>query len=168
MMVWWKWPEVHHGTKRLMNACSGMNQPRHSRVMTAFPDVKPSRRSYTPGRFSYTQFEAQNRAVSLLRYGDRRTNAELNLGFDNINDEYAQAIIDNYDSVMTDTDGEVTFSTKSGLAGLSKGSLRNEVDTATICVALRRTTHSSKRSARRQHSQLPLCRDIPRGLIKLD
>ena len=96
--------------------------------MTAFPDVKPSRRSYTPGRFSYTQFEAQNGAVSLLRYGDRRTNAELNLGFDNINDEYAQAIIDNYDSVMTDTDGEVTFSTKSGLAGLSKGSLRNEVE----------------------------------------
>ncbi len=95
--------------------------------MTAFPDVKPSRRSYVPGRFSYTQFEAQNGAVSLLRYGDRRTNAELTLGFDNINDEWAQAIIDNYDSVMTDTDGQVTFSTKSGLAGLSKGSLREEV-----------------------------------------
>ena len=95
--------------------------------MTDFPNVKPTRRSYTPGRFAYTQFEAQNGAVSLLRYGDRRTNAELTLGFDNINDEWAQAIIDNYDSVMTDTDGQVTFSKDTGLAGLSEGSLRNEV-----------------------------------------
>ena len=96
--------------------------------MTVFPNVKPSRRAYVPGSFSYTQFEAQNGAVSLLRYGDRRTNAQLTLGFDNINDEWAQAIIDNYDSVMRDTDGEVTFSVQNGLAGLSKGSLRDEVD----------------------------------------
>ena len=95
--------------------------------MTAFPDVKPSRRAFVPGSFSYTKFEAQNGSVSLLRYGDRRTNAQLTLGFDNINDEWAQAIVDNYDSVMRDTDGEVTFSVQNGLAGLSKGSLQEEV-----------------------------------------
>ena len=37
-------------------------------VMTAFPNVKPSRRSYTPGRFSYTQFGRRTGSF-LLRYG---------------------------------------------------------------------------------------------------
>ena len=51
--------------------------------------VPPSSRSYSPGTFPQQTFESQNGAKTVLRYGSKRVNATLNLGFSNIEDALA-------------------------------------------------------------------------------
>ena len=84
----------------------------------AFPNIKPSSRSYNPGRYPQTVFEAQNGATTVVRFGNRRVDAELSLGFDNITDDNATAILKNYESVNADWD-HVTFTGNSGSVGAS-------------------------------------------------
>ena len=57
------------------------------RELRDFPDIKPSSRSYTPGTFPQTEFVAQNGAKTVIRYGNKKTDAKLTLGFTNITDE---------------------------------------------------------------------------------
>lgn len=83
-----------------------------------FPDVKPSSRSFSPGEFPQTVFEAQNGAKSFIRYGNKRVNATLSLGFSNISDEKAAEIIANYVSVAGDPDKYLHFTNTDGTAGL--------------------------------------------------
>ena len=64
-----------------------------------FPNVRPTSRSYTPGEYPQTNFEAQNGARIVVRFGSRRVNSELSLGFNNITDAQAASILANYEAV---------------------------------------------------------------------
>ena len=59
-------------------------------VNRVFPNLKPSSRSYTPGRYPQVEFVAQNGAKSVLRYGNKKVDAKLTLGFTNITDSQAK------------------------------------------------------------------------------
>lgn len=82
----------------------------------AFPNIKPTARAYSPGEFPQTKFQAQNGAVTVVRFGNRRVNSSLELSFDNISDAQAADILDHYVSVNDDWD-YATFSSSNGSAG---------------------------------------------------
>ena len=83
-----------------------------------FPsNIKPSSRSYTPGRYPQTEFVAQNGAKTVLRYGDKQVDAKLTLNFTNILDSQAFEILENYRQVNS-VYNFVTFNQDSGLAGI--------------------------------------------------
>lgn len=65
----------------------------------AFPSIRPSSRSYSPGTYPQTEFRAQNGALTVVRFSNRRVHAELSLGFDNITDAEAAQILANYEAV---------------------------------------------------------------------
>ena len=82
-----------------------------------FPSIKPSSRTFTPGRYPQTEFIAQNGAKTVIRYGDKQVDAKLTLNFTNISDSQAFAILENYRQVNSIYD-YVTFNQNSGLAGI--------------------------------------------------
>ena len=85
-----------------------------------FPsNIKPSSRSYTPGRYPQTEFVAQNGAKTILRYGDKQVDAKLTLNFTNILDSEAFEILENYRQVNS-VYNFVTFNKDSGLAGIGR------------------------------------------------
>lgn len=84
----------------------------------AFPNVRPSGRSYSPGSYPQTEFRAQNGAVTIVRFGVQRVDAELSLDFQNITDANAALILANYEAVNSVWD-YVTFTTGTGAAGSS-------------------------------------------------
>ncbi len=84
----------------------------------AFPDLKPSARSYSPGEYPQTSFRAQNGAVTVVRFGSRRVDSKLDLTFNNISDDDAASILTNYEEVNGVWDN-VTFSADSGATGAS-------------------------------------------------
>ena len=85
-----------------------------------FPsDIKPTSRSFTPGNFPQTEFIAQNGAKSVIRYGNKQVDAKLTLNFNNITDEQAFQILENYREVNS-VYNFVTFNSESGLAGIGK------------------------------------------------
>ena len=85
-----------------------------------FPsDIKPTSRSFTPGNFPQTEFIAQNGAKSVIRYGNKQVDAKLTLNFNNITDEQAFKILENYREVNS-VYNFVTFDSESGLAGIGK------------------------------------------------
>ena len=96
-----------------------------------FPNIKPTSRTYTPGKYPQVEFVAQNGAKTVLRYGNKQVDAKLTLNFTNILDSEAFAILENYRQVNSVYD-YVTFNQNSGLAGIggdghtmSDGSLGN-------------------------------------------
>jgi hypothetical protein len=84
----------------------------------AFPDIRPSSRSYSPGSFPQTEFRAQNGALTVVRLGSRRVDSELSLEFQNITDADAALILTNYEAVNSTWD-YVTFTVKNGALGAS-------------------------------------------------
>ena len=90
----------------------------------AFPSIKPTSRSYTPGRYPSTDFESLDGTKTHIRYGNKRVNATLSLGFSNITDADAALILDNYKDVNSDWD-YVTFSSENGTAGVDNTNLSN-------------------------------------------
>ena len=82
-----------------------------------FPTVKPTSRSYRPGTYPSTTFESLDGTKTHLRFGNRRVNATLTLGFSNISDADAFLILENYRLVNSVWD-YVTFNAESGLAGV--------------------------------------------------
>ena len=82
----------------------------------SFPAIKPTSRAYSPGEFPQTEFQAQNGAVTVLRFGSRRVNSELSLGFDNITDSEASSILANYEAVNRVWE-HVTFTSGDGSVG---------------------------------------------------
>jgi len=90
----------------------------------SFPSIKPSSRSYSPGEYPQTKFEAQNGAKTIMRYGKNRVNATLQLGFSNISDADTALILSNYENVNSDWD-YVTFSSANGTVGVGSTSLSN-------------------------------------------
>ena len=83
----------------------------------AFPSIKPTSRSYTPGRYPSTDFESLDGTKTHIRYGNKRVNATLTLGFSNITDSQVGLILANYDDVNSDWD-YVKFSSANGTAGI--------------------------------------------------
>jgi len=88
----------------------------------AFPSVKPSSRSYEPGDYPSNTFESLDGTKTHLRYGNKRVNASLTLGFSNISDSDAALILANYENVNSDWD-YVTFDSGNATAGVTNISL---------------------------------------------
>ena len=82
-----------------------------------FPTIKPTSRNYRPGTYPSTTFESLDGTKTHLRFGNKRVNATLTLGFSNISDADAFLILENYRLVNSVWD-YVTFNSESGLAGV--------------------------------------------------
>ena len=89
-----------------------------------FPSIKPSSRSYSPGTYPSTDFESLDGTKTHIRYGNKRVNATLSLGFSNISDAEAALILENYEDVNSTWD-YVTFTSSNGVSGVSNS---KEVD----------------------------------------
>jgi len=74
----------------------------------AFPDIAPTSRRYSPGEYPQRAFQSMNGAVTTLRYGNKRSDATLDLTFQNITDANAVAILSNYETTTVANDW-VTF-----------------------------------------------------------
>ena len=83
-----------------------------------FPSIKPSSRSFSPGTYPSTDFESLDGTKTHIRYGNRRVNATLSLGFSNITDAEAALILENYEDVNATWD-YVTFNAANGVSGVS-------------------------------------------------
>ena len=90
-----------------------------------FPNIKPSSRSYTPGTYSQTEFVAQNGAKSVIRYGNKKTDAKLTLTFTNITDSQANEILEKYEEVNSVYD-YIHFPSDSSIAGVNNVALRSK------------------------------------------
>ena len=90
----------------------------------AFPSIKPNTRSYEPGTYPSNTFESLDGTKTHLRYGNKRVDSTLTLGFQNISDSDAAQILVHYEVVTRDWD-YVTFTNEDGTAGLGSTSLIN-------------------------------------------
>jgi len=82
-----------------------------------FPAVKPTSRSFTPGTYPSSTFESLDGTKTHIRYGNKRVNATLILGFSGISDGTVGLILKNYDDVNSVWD-YVKFSSDNGTAGI--------------------------------------------------
>lgn len=82
----------------------------------AFPPLKPTSRRYTPGRFPQTEFRALNGATTIIRFGNRRYDAELQLSFSNTTDANAALVLALYEQ-STAVDDWITFTANDGAVG---------------------------------------------------
>ena len=82
-----------------------------------FPSLKPSSRTFNPGKYPSTDFESLDGTKTHIRYGNRRVNATLTLGFSNISDSAAGLILDHYDDVMAEYKF-VKFTSDNGTSGI--------------------------------------------------
>lgn len=60
-------------------------------------NLRPSARSYRPGTYPQTFFQALNGSTTVVQFGARNFNAELTLQFSNIEDTAANSIINTYE-----------------------------------------------------------------------
>ena len=90
-----------------------------------FPNIKPSSRSYTPGKYPQTEFVAQNGAKTVLRYGNKKVDAKLTLSFTNITDSQANEILKKYEEVNSVYD-YIHFPSDSSIAGVNNVALRSK------------------------------------------
>ena len=88
-----------------------------------FPDIKPTSRTYTPGKYPQAEFVAQNGAKTILRYGNKPVDAKLTLGFTNITDAQANEILEKYEEVNSVYD-YIHFPNGTSLAGVDNETLR--------------------------------------------
>jgi hypothetical protein len=84
----------------------------------AFPPIQPTGRSYSPGSFPQTEFKALNGATTVVRFGNRRSDSELKLTFNNITDSNAALLLALYEQT-TVTDDWITFTAADGAVGAS-------------------------------------------------
>ncbi len=87
-----------------------------------FPTIKPTSRSYNPGMYPSTSFESLDGTKTHLRFGNKRVNATLSLGFSNITDAEAALILENYQDVNKDWN-YVTFDRGYATSGVSNTDL---------------------------------------------
>ena len=90
----------------------------------AFPSLKPTSRSYSPGKYPQTEFQAQNGAMTVVRFGNRRVESKLSLTFSNIPDAEASAILQHYELVNGNW-GSVLFLPFTADAGIEDATLSN-------------------------------------------
>ena len=87
-----------------------------------FPTVKPTSRSYNPGTYPSTTFQSLDGTKTHIRYGNKRVDARLTLGFSNISDADAALILANYENVNSAWD-YVTFNRGYATLGVTDTSL---------------------------------------------
>ena len=83
-----------------------------------FPVITPTSRTFTPGTFPQTTFEAQNGATTVMRYSNKLVNSKLSLTFANITDAQAESILAHYIDVNSDWD-YVIFTNARALRGMA-------------------------------------------------
>ena len=88
-----------------------------------FPNIKPTSRTYTPGKYPQVEFVAQNGAKSVLRYGNKPVDAKLTLSFTNITDSQANEILQKYEEVNS-VYKFIHFPSDSSMAGIEDETLR--------------------------------------------
>ncbi len=95
-------------------------------MTTHFPAIAPSSRTFTPGRFPSTDFESLDGTKTHIRFGNKRVNATMTLGFSNLSESEVWDIIENYEKVNGTWDNLEFFSDK-GLQGLHTNDLVREI-----------------------------------------
>jgi hypothetical protein len=65
-----------------------------------FPNLTPSARNFAPGDFPIKQYKALSGAEIRIRYGNLRTEATLDLTFENILDTDAAGFMSHYDETQ--------------------------------------------------------------------
>ena len=66
----------------------------------AFPNLKPSGRTYEPGSYPVKTFKSQSGAETRILYGSERSEMKLSLSYANIGDANAELFLDHYDEVQ--------------------------------------------------------------------
>lgn len=66
----------------------------------AFPDYKPSRRNVSLGDWPIKAVRSMSGAETRIRYGDRRTDAVLDLYYENLSAAEADAFVSHYNSAI--------------------------------------------------------------------
>lgn len=97
--------------------------------------VTPTSRTYRPGRYPQSQFQATNGATTVVQYGDQCYNSELTLTYANIRDENAQELMDLYYEVngewnylvLDSNPASIEDNNVGGLGGIKDGDLRNQI-----------------------------------------
>ena len=69
----------------------------------AFPNLKPTSRTFQPGDFPVKAFKAQNGTEIRFRYGNKCTESRLSLSYANIADSQADDFLDFYYNTTTGT-----------------------------------------------------------------
>ena len=87
-------------------------------IAQTFPSIKPTSRTFSPGTYPSTNFESLDGTKTHIRYGNKRVNATLNLGFSNITDGQVGLILKNFDDVMA-TYNFVRFNDNNATAGIT-------------------------------------------------
>jgi hypothetical protein len=95
-------------------------------MTTHFPAIAPSSRTFTPGRFPSTDFESLDGTKTHIRFGNKRVNATMTLGFSNLSESEVWDIIENYETV-NGTWGKIQFLSDKGLQGLHNNDLKREI-----------------------------------------
>lgn len=70
-----------------------------------FPALVPTARSFKPGEYPIRTYRSQSGVVSKRIYGNKSSNYELKLTFDNVDDEIARTIVDHYNVVAPQLEG---------------------------------------------------------------
>lgn len=84
-----------------------------------FPISKaPSSRSFDIGSYPEEVFEAQNGAKTILRYGNKRTDAKLDMSFKGLSDAELNSILTNYITINSTDTNYLVFDQTNGLAGI--------------------------------------------------
>lgn len=65
-----------------------------------FPLLTPTSREFAPGDWPVKRFNSQSGSEIRILYGNQRSNAKLNLGYDNISDSDAQQFLTDYDAQL--------------------------------------------------------------------
>jgi len=95
-------------------------------MTTHFPAIAPSSRTFTPGRFPSTDFESLDGTKTHIRFGNKRVNATMTLGFSNLSESEVWDIIENYETVNSTWDNLEFFHDK-GLQGIHTNDLKREI-----------------------------------------
>ena len=96
----------------------------------SFPTLSkaPSSRSFDIGSYPEEVFEAQNGAKTILRYGNRRTDAKLDFSFKGLSDSDTASILENYTQVNSTDTEYLVFNTTNGLAGIDSSTLHGYIN----------------------------------------
>ena len=117
-----------------------------------FPNIAPSNRSYTPGVFPMREFQGLNGAVTELQFGSKEVDSKLEMTFQNISDDEAMLIFENYLRVSNgrvSSTGEQDYvlldpaSSHPALAGIANEELRERIAERRFNIAQLRYRYAS-------------------------
>ena len=97
--------------------------------------VTPTSRTYRPGQYPQSQFQATNGATTVVQYGSQCYNSELTLTYANIRDERAQDLMQLYYDVnkdwnyliLDDNPASLDENNIGALGGIKDGDLRDQI-----------------------------------------